>query len=207
MATTYKNLAPTDYDNVIVFDLLSADERKKHDISGKLKNVFEAKGMPVVLIKNLGTGQELETAMQDLLNQAKNGKKFIFHFVAHGNDECIGFKHTGEQVKWEVLGKVLSEINEAAENTLVLNMTTCLGLHGIKSVDFSTSGNPFFGLIGYSDTLPISTGIKANEIFYGHVIDGKQINEAVRLLQNEMNDDKFLCITSQGYNNLKNKTK
>jgi hypothetical protein len=138
---------------------------------------------------------ELLAYFQELLQEAQQGKNFMFHFVAHGNDSGIGFKHSGEFVSWSELTDIMTEINEASNNTLVLNLTSCFGLHGIKTVNPFDTGNPFFGLIGYAEKLKIKVGKEANKIFYGAVINEK--------LQVQLNDKNFHCITSQGYSHLK----
>ena len=197
----YQNL-DVEYDSVIVFDLLSDEERKKHQITESLETFFKQKNAPITA-KYLSGKNELLSYFQQLLQEAQQGKNFMFHFVSHGNDSGIGFKHSGEFISWSELTDILTKINEASHNTLVLNLTSCFGLHGIKTVNPFKTGNPFFGLIGYAEKLKILVGKQANEIFYDSVISGLKINQAVDKLQADLNDKKFHCITSQGYSHLK----
>lgn len=198
---SYENLS-TEFDNIHVFDLLSGHERTSWRISDEIESCFAT--MPgFVEVHFLSEKLELFDALGHLLMEVKSGKRFIFHFVSHGKDDCIGFKHSGEKIGWDELCSILEAINIAAENTLVLNMSSCLGLHGIKIVDNLTKGSPFFGLIGYSDSIGFDQAIDFNKRFYNYLQQGYQINDAIRMIQNDTNDPKYLCISSQGYNALR----
>ena len=197
----YQNL-DVEYDAVIVFDLLSQEEREKHKISSSLEELFK-KNNTHITVKYFATKKEILSFLKKLLNEVKSGKKYMFHFVGHGNKKCIAFKHTSELITWDELTSILTEINEASGNTLVLNMTSCFGLHGIKTVNPFSAGNPFFGLIGYSDKLKVKVSKQANDIFYSSLIVGMKINQAVSKLQADLNDKNFHCISSQGYSFLK----
>lgn len=197
----YQNL-DVEYDSVIVFDLLSQEERDKYKVTSLLVELFK-KNKTHITVKYFSNKKEVLTYLKKILNEAKSGKKYMFHFVGHGNKKCIAFKHTSEFIAWDELTSILTEINEAFGNTLVLNMTSCFGLHGIKTVNPFSDGNPFFGLIGYSEKLKIKVAKQANEIFYTAVIGGMKINQAVIKLQADLKDKNFHCISSQGYSFLK----
>lgn len=191
-----------EYDSVVVFDLLSQEERDQYKISSSLEDLF-IKNNTHITVKYFVSKQEVLTFLKELLKEVESGMKFMFHFVGHGNKECIAFKHTFELITWVDLTSILSDINVASGNTLVLNMTSCFGLHCIKTVNPFSDGNPFFGLIGYSNELNVEVAIKANDIFYSSLMGGMKINNAVSKLQADLDDKNFHCISSQGYSYLK----
>lgn len=199
----YKKL-DIEYDQVVVLDFLSETERKKHQITNELESLFNANRIRImpVYLKNRN---DLESILNLLIQLAKIGKRFMLHFIAHGNEDGIGFKETGDFISWNDLEPFLISLNKECENTVVLNMTTCFGLHGIKTVNPFTSNQPFYGLIGYTEKLKIVKGKQANSHFYTSVFNGLQFNEALKALQLQTGDLKFQCITSEGYSFLKNK--
>lgn len=196
----YKNLN-AEYDKVVIFDLLSAEERSSLKITDDLEKIFKDKvSIEIHLCENK---IDIVSKLTTLTQEARNGKKFIFHFVAHGNNQGIGFKHTNELVEWSIFSDHLTEINKAAGNSLILNLTSCFGLNGIKITDFISENTAFFGLIGYSQKLKAPKAITANQIFYTNLFKGISINEIVKIIRSEMKDENFHCITAQGYTILK----
>ncbi len=193
----YQNLN-VEYDSVIIFDLLSQNERDKYNVSSSLEELFK-RNNTYVTVKYFSNKKEIIAYLEKLLADSKSGKKFMFHFVGHGNKQCLAFKHLSESITWEELTTILTEINEATGNTLVLNMTSCFGLHGIKTVNPFSNKSPFFGLIGYDGELEIKAAKQANDIFYSSMFKGFTINQAVDVLKTKMNDKNFHCISSQGF--------
>lgn len=196
----YTNL-DAEYNSIVIFDMLSDLERKSERISEKLEEFINNNGYSSISL-NLRNRDELFKNFDNLLNDVKKGKNYMFHFVSHGNTNGIGFKHTYEFIPWKLLDDILSQINLFANNTLVLNMTTCFGLHGIKTINPFSSDKSFFGLIGYDGSLNKKIGIQANERYYKLIMDGHVINEAVKDIANHFSDPKFKCITSQGFSEL-----
>jgi hypothetical protein len=199
----YKKL-DTEYDQVVVLDFLSEKERNKHQITIELESLFKSNKigiMPVYLTNR----NDFENTLNFLIKLAKSGQRFMIHFVAHGNADGIGFKETGDFISWLDLEPYLVLLNKECENTLVLNMTTCFGLHGIKTVNPFSSDKPFYGLIGYTSKLKIAKAKQANMDFYTCVFKGLQFNEALKEVQLNTSDLDFLCITSEGYSFLKSK--
>ncbi len=82
---------------------------------------------------------------------------------------------------------------------LIINMTSCFGINGIKSVDVNKSDSPFFGLIGYEEKLLPARAKLINSHFYQNMIDGFDIPTSVNNVKAELNDSKIYCITSIGY--------
>jgi hypothetical protein len=199
----YKKL-DVKYDQVVILDLLSDTERTNWKITQELDATLTGERFSTQII-NLSTKQELLDTLAQLTTESKAGKRYMLHFVGHGNKDYIGFKHTGEIITWSELEGPLQTLNMAADASLVLNMTTCKGLNVIKAVNHMTATKPFFGIVGYSADLDYRVGIQASKIFYLGMSSGLHINEALSKVQKDTGDDKFLCITAQGYSEIKNK--
>jgi hypothetical protein len=199
----YTNL-DTEYDSIVIFDMLSDSERKSDMISEKLEIFIRQNKYSVILFK-LTTKEELFEKLGNLLDNVKQGEKYMFHFVCHGNTNGIGFKHTNEFIPWKLLEDNLIQINSNSNNSLVLNMTSCFGIHAIKTVNPFSSDRAFFGLIGYDGTLQKLLGIKANERYYNLLMNGWKINDAIKDIVSYFSDGNFKCITAQGYSELSKK--
>lgn len=199
----YKKLN-VEYDQIVILDLLSDDERTNWKITEELNTFLTGEGFSTRII-NLATKQELLDTLKDLTSEAKSGKRFMLHFVGHGNEDCIGFKHTRELIPWSELEEPLRNLHKEAEQTLILNMTTCKGLNVIKAVDHMKEELPFFGIVGYSGNLNFRVGIKANKTFYLSMANGNPIEQVIENVKKETGDDNFHCITAQGYAAIKNK--
>jgi hypothetical protein len=196
----------TEYDQVVFLDFLSDQERNKHHITSEIVDLFQKNNIGA-RSEYLSNSSDLTNILESLKTQANSGYKVMLHFIAHGNESGVGFKHTGEFISWEDLENALTELNKATDNTLVLNLTSCFGLHGIKTVNPFSSDNPFFGLIGYTKKLNIKLSKSVNNQFYSSIFNGAPFNEAIKQLQRSTGDLGFQCITSQGYSYIKNKKK
>ncbi|WP_019038499.1 caspase family protein [Psychroflexus tropicus] len=199
----YKKL-DVEYDQIVILDLLSDDERTNWKITEELNSVLTTEGFSTRIL-NLSTKQELLDAINQLTIESHSGKRYMLHFVGHGNSDCIGFKHTGELIPWSAIEEPLRHLNKASNGSVVLNMTTCKGLNVINAVDQLKGEFPFFGIIGYSENLGVKPGINANKIFYLSMANGMQIQEAIEKVKKDTGDEKFHCITAQGYAAIKNK--
>lgn len=73
-------------------------------------------------------------------------KSTCFILLVMGTD-CIGFKHTAEKITWNSLEDILEQININQIMLLILNMTSCFGIHAIKTVNPFSSDKAFYGLI------------------------------------------------------------
>ncbi|MDD4429615.1 MAG: hypothetical protein PHG64_14675 [Paludibacter sp.] len=193
-----------EYDQIVILDLLSDAERTKWKITEELNSVLTTEGFSTRIL-NLSTKQELLDAISQLTIESQAGKRFMLHFVGHGDDECICYNYSGEDIFWSDLEEPLRTLNTAANESLLLNMTTCEGLNAIKAVDHLKGELPFFGIIGYSDVLYSDDAIVGNRIFYLSMANGMQIQEAIEKVKKDTGDDKFHCITAQGYAAIKNK--
>ncbi|CAI1935770.1 Uncharacterised protein [Serratia fonticola] len=186
------------YDYVGIIDGLSSEQRKAFGITTELGGFLRSENLPVKE-KLVNTEQELLDALSYFLADAKNGKRFMLHFVAHGNEN--GIEIGANFVTWEVLRTHLQEINVATERTLLLNMTTCKGLHGVKIVPESGE-YPFFGLIGAKEDLFVCDALKANEIMYRKWLDDLPVQQIVPETNNELGKEILYNLSSEGFRKL-----
>jgi len=194
----------TKYDQVFVIDCLPEDEYNNWKISQDIMKFLADNG--VVQTSSICRTKKLviET-LNYLLKIANGGTKFCLHVVSHGDKTGLWVKSTEEDILWSDFTKLLEKINNAMGGALIVNMTSCLGLHGIKMVDENSEHYPFFGLVGYSDDLEVDNGKEINKLFYKKILNGKEIQAAVNELKNELKDDKLYCMSSQGFKIIKNK--
>ncbi|HBL6732444.1 TPA: hypothetical protein LSH72_000900 [Klebsiella oxytoca] len=189
-----------DYDYVGIIDGLSSEERESFGITTELVDFLRGEKLPVEE-RLVNTKQEMLDTLNFFLTDAKNGKRFMLHFVAHGNEN--GILIGDDFVTWEVLRTYLQEVNIATEGTLLLNMSTCKGLHGVKIV--STSGEyPFFGLIGAKDDLLVSDALNANKIMYRKWLDDLPVQQIVPETNQEIGKEVLFNISSEGFRKLTN---
>ncbi|WP_299111513.1 hypothetical protein [uncultured Winogradskyella sp.] len=192
-----------EYDFVFIINCLPEKERVKFNISQDLMNFLAKEGVNQFTSICSNKVQVLEV-FSYLKKLAKNGDKFCIHFISHGSKDGLWIKETQEDILWSEIRQHFNEINNLLGGTLTINMTSCLGLHGIKIVDENSTDYPFFGLVGYSKDLEVSQGKKINELFYSKLLNNKNVNEAVIEMKQELNDSNLYCISSQLYKAIKN---
>ncbi|MFJ5456643.1 hypothetical protein [Pectobacterium sp. CHL-2024] len=188
------------YDYVGIIDGLSCDDRKEFGITTELGNLLRSAQLPVKEAL-VNTNQELLDALNTFLTDAQDGQRFMLHFVAHGNEQ--GIQIGTDFVTWDILRPHLQEINVATERTLLLNMSTCKGLHGVKIVD-GVGEYPFFGLIGAKDDLHVSDALNANKIMYRKWLDDLPVQQIVPETNAELGKDVLFNISSEGFRKLTN---
>uniref|UniRef100_UPI00313C80FD hypothetical protein n=1 Tax=Yersinia enterocolitica TaxID=630 RepID=UPI00313C80FD len=190
----------THYDYVGIIYGLSGEERVNFGITTELSNFLRNEKLPVV-DKLVNTKQEMLDALNLFLIDAKSGKRFMLHFVAHGNED--GILIGDEFITWDVLRTTLQDINMATKGTLLLNMSTCKGLHGVKIVPASGE-YPFFGLIGAKNDLDVSDALNANKIMYRKWLDDLPVQQIVPETNKEIGKDVLFNISSEGFRKLTN---
>lgn len=190
-----------DYDYVAIVDGLNSEERDRYRISDKLKMVFNKENL-ILQCNYVDSLHCLKTSLLHLFIKADRGDKFIIHFVSHGNE--VGVKVGCNFVTWATLGPMLEKINNKMKERLIVNMSTCRGLHGIK-MSTLTKNRPFFGLIGAKRDLKIGQAIKANKLFYRHVANGMPIQKVVPMINKNIGCDVIFNISSEGFRILKNR--
>lgn len=188
------------YNYVGIIDGLSSDDRNNFGITTELESLLTSAQLPVK-VELVDTERELLDALNVFLTDASNGQRFMLHFVAHGNEQ--GIQIGCDFVAWNILRPHLQEINEATEGTLLLNMSTCKGLHGVKIVA-EFGGYPFFGLIGAKDNLLVCDALNANKIMYRKWLDDLPVQQIVPETNEEIGKEVLFNISSEGYRKLTN---
>src|ERR1017187_3609552 len=138
------------YDLVAIIDLLSDQERSDFHVAIDLQAFLSGLQVPWKYLK-CGNRDAFFQSISHLAQLADEGKKFCIHLISHGNRDGIGLKTTNEFIAWKDFGDSLRQLNRKVAGTLIVNMTSCFGLHGIKAVDLSEDDLPFFGLIGAAE--------------------------------------------------------
>ena len=195
-----------EYDLVFILDCLTQEERDNFKIAEDLMNFLASKGITQNRAKCENKAMVIE-AFKSMNKLAETGQKFCLQIVSHGSDKGLWIKETNEFVCWDELRDNLYKLNHKLCNTLIINMTTCKGLNGIKIVNENTNDYPFFGLIGCYRDLYINEGKTVNDLFYNKLIEGKDISIIISEIQrnfklNGNTDNVIYGITSQGYKNI-----
>ena len=201
---SYENpVLKTSYDFISILDGLSDAERKKSCISQKLNDLFTKKSFATRL-KNLDSGQDFTKELNELLQLAQTGKRYLIHIVAHGNENGILFGPKSIDANFIAWASILSQLQEIHENTcgsLILNMSTCKGLYGARMVPYNGK-YPFFGIIGAKVSLSSIDAIKANEIMYTKWLTGTPIEKIVPETNNELGKPIIFNLSAEGYRRL-----
>ncbi len=191
------------YDFVAIIDGLPNNERNKWKTSDNLIHFLADNGIEQLL--SLCNDKNMLLQTFDYFEKlSEKGKKFCLHIVCHGNKDGIGIKATNERIKWEEFRERLFKINDFMSRSMIINMISCFGLHGIKIVDENSEDQPFFGLIGPAQKIGVKKADKVNRLFYSKQLDGKQIQDIVKEINDELGSEQIYCITSEGYKSIKN---
>jgi hypothetical protein len=196
-----------EYDLVVIIDCLPKKQQEKYQISSKLMSFLASKGIKQKTL-NCNSKKAIIEAFK-YLNTLAETNKFCLQIVSHGNNFGIGIAETKELITWKEFNSYLGLLNDKLSNTLILNMTSCKGLYGIKMNDEAKENYPFFGLIGCNRNLKVVEGKLANELFYTKLIEGKNISEIIPEIQGEFKklgkpDNVIFSMSSEGYKKIKN---
>jgi hypothetical protein len=196
-----------EYDLVFIIDCLSQQERGDYKISENLMKFLADNG--IKQLQSQCNNKAMVLASLDYMKKlADTGVKFCLQIVSHGTEEGLWIEGTQEDIYWADLRTQLYELNQKLSNTLIINMTTCRGLNGVKIVDELKNAFPFFGLIGCSRDLEVGEGKMANEMFYSKLLEGKDIAVIIPEIQQEFKDsgtadNVVYGISSQGFAHIK----
>jgi hypothetical protein len=184
-----------EYDYVGIIDGLEPADRKKFGITEQLKALLNGAGFTTALTL-VSSKAELLGALEAFRVEATAGRRFMLHFVSHGNDD--GIEVGTEFADWATLRPFLQRIHAATEETLLLNMSTCRGLHGVKMVD-AAGAFPFFGLIGAKEDLYVHDALDANRRIYSKWMSGMPVQQLVPETNAELGRDVLFNLSAEGY--------
>jgi hypothetical protein len=191
-----------EYDFVAIIDTLPPAERAKWQISDRLMSFLAKHGIEQIRAE-CDTPDQLRKALNHFAELARSGKRFCLHIISHGNKEGLYLKSVRQVVAWKELTAHLQSINEAMHDGLVVNMTSCFGLHGVKIVDTAQGQLPFFGLIGANRKITAREAISLNESYYTKLLAGEPIQRIVPMVNTEKGEDTLYNITGTGYRQLR----
>jgi hypothetical protein len=190
-----------EYDYVGIIDGLEPKDRNDFRITERLRALLNSAGVATALAE-VGSEAELLGALETFRKEASAGRRFMLHFVSHGNEDGIA---AGAQfASWIKMRPFLKRIHAATKETLLLNMSTCKGLHGVKVVD-ETDAYPFFGLIGAKEDLGVGDALRANGIVYTKWLEGMTVPQIVAATNSEMGKELLYNISAEGYRKLSSK--
>jgi hypothetical protein len=190
------------WDSIIIIDCLSEQEHKNWQIAEDLMQFLADKG----ITQQCYSCPDKKAFMQScehICKECLKDLKFCLHIVAHGNKDGIEIRTTKELISWKEIESSFIKINDAMEGQLLVNMTSCKGLNAIKIAD-KINSDPFFGIIGYVDDLPVDRAKDINKLFYSKIAEGKPVDIAISEINTELGIDKLCCISAEGYTTIKN---
>lgn len=190
-----------EYDFVAIVDGLPENERQNSRISDRLQKLVEDLSFSCERA-DCNTKRGFIAALQHFRDRARSQKKFCLHFVSHGSESGLWLKSSGESIEWREFRRFIGGINAAMGGSLVLNMSTCEGLHGIKIVDAEQEDLPFFGLIGASRILFPDEAMRLNERFYSGLAAGNLIQVVIQEISQDPGGEVLNCITAAVYKRL-----
>src|ERR1051325_3815323 len=192
----------TEYSGLVIIDGLEPYERTLSGVSEHLKALLDAEAIPAE-IRYCDTADEMRASLTAVAEAAEQGQHVGLHFVIHGNQRGIGFNPNKQLVTWSELSPFLQRINKAMSGQLVVNMSSCYGLHGIKA----TFGNPypFFGLIGSKRAVWPNEAKRINELFYKRQIEGADFNDIVDEVNTSFGEDILNLVSAAGYAKIKHR--
>ena len=197
-----------EYDLVFILDCLSQTERDDYRISEDLMNYLAGQGIKQLQAKCQNRNM-VNSAFSYLERLAESGFRFCLQIVSHGTEKGLWIGETDDDILWDELKDKFESLNSKLDNSLIVNMSTCKGLNGIKIVNENEDKFPFFGLIGCKRDLSIDEAKKTNELIYSKLLKGKDvsiiINEVQDYFKQAKSEDVIYGISSQGYKTIKNK--
>lgn len=185
----------TEYDYVGIIDGLSDTERQKHQITKALKSFLQGEGVATATAL-VHTENQLLSALDRFHKEAISGKRFMLHFISHGNEN--GLWVGSDFVNWSTFRPFFQAIHSATDQTLLINMSTCKGLHGIKIVD-KDGDYPFFALIGAKSNLLIVDALNANKIMYKKWLNDMPVHKIVPETNNELGKEVLFHVSAEGF--------
>jgi len=93
-------------------------------------------------------------------------------------------------------------INKGLNNFLLLGISSCGGFNGIRMAIISDSVNPFFALVGPTETIPLADAAIAFVTFYHRLYNGAPILTALEAMRVASGCDKFAACGAEAFKKL-----
>ena len=193
----------TEYDFVAVVDFLPEADRQRYQLAQKLLRYLAKNGIEQNCL-SCNTRLGFLAALQWLAAESKRGRKFLIHFIGHGETTGLCMPE-GTNISWRDISRFLSQIDKDTISHSVLNMTCCWGINAIKLADHLSMDTCFFGVLGPAIPITFPEGYKINTKIYKKMFDGMPINQILREVNKEFGREILFGITAKGYKHLKGK--
>jgi hypothetical protein len=106
----------------------------------------------------------------------------MLHISSHGNSDGIQLS-SSELLTWQELSDLLTPINAALNNKLIVAMSCCEGYAGTRmAMRTDHVPLPFFALVGSAGKPTWSDTAIAFSVFYHRLVKGAHITEAVQAM-------------------------
>jgi len=167
-----------EFDEVIIIDLLPANERRDWRLSEDLRDWLADQGVEQFHL-SCYTKDHVFQALEWAITRAAT-TSFILHFTAHGNVSGIGLKATNELITWDELRSPLKRLNSTFGGDLLVNMTACQGFNAVDIQKLEDPDEPFYGLIGPTCSPAPELARRMSQAFYRGLLDGTDIPKIIQ---------------------------
>ena len=186
----------TEYDCVVIVDCLSEGERNKFDDSRLLAKFLADQGINHRYCY-CGNKKTVFYLLEKLEKVSSLGLSFPIVFISHCTHLSLSVRHRKEDIDWGELRNPLKKINKNMKGNLFVLMACCEGFGGYKIDQRDVDDESFFGIIGPVRRIDLDESIKANEIFFHGLIDGKTVPDAVKDINNHFGEELYRSLISQ----------
>lgn len=149
-------------------------------------------------LHSIDSKEEFITLLHSIACEIKPGQFPLIHIESHGLEVKNGLSLVShEEVLWEELRPIFTEINVKSCNNLTLAISACSSARIINELihsftDSIDSRAPFFCFLGTEGKIEIDYLIKSFPIFYKHLSEAKNWTAATTTM-NEHTATKFRC--------------
>lgn len=160
-----------------------------------LSNVLEISEIPYeyLLVTSEKTFELAFKSIKDDILELQEEYLFVWpiiHVSCHGNDSGIGLTDNS-YLKWNVLYQMLTEVNlcfeEDPSSPIFLSMSSCFGLHAIKT-DWDSESSPFAFVLGHEKEILWEDALIAFSVFYHNFVNKKKSSDiALACMNNSIN--------------------
>lgn len=130
---------------VFLIDFFTAEERQVNRITFSLCSFLNRNGIPAFSFYP-NTIEELRNTFIDILD-FQLGQGVIIHLIGHGDYAAVGFGNQNFHLTWEEVAGILTQINIASNDGLIVNSSImCHGQNILRLLN--ENERPFYAVIG-----------------------------------------------------------
>jgi hypothetical protein len=175
------------------------DEEVYNNISEAtlLKKVLELNGIKCVSRVAINRNYFFKGAIDGFIEGLKKYNYIpILHISCHGSDSGLQLS-CEDEISWLEVNKNLCLLNELLNGSLLLCMSSCKGFSACQmAMPKKNNQNPFFALIGNTNSPTWAETAIAYATFYHLIIKGHTINNAVEIMRKSSDNNDWKAITS-----------